>query len=596
LSSKKSNILILSILTLSIAIAAPHTKSLKTPAKCYACDIGLKLILPRLKKENLSDSETVAILQEGCSIFKIQSKAVCFGAINNMKDQVVSVVKELNLSPKEVCSIIPGLQMCWPELSPWDRKTWRVRIPDKNLRFEPRVKFEPEIEKKGKLSLEGKMKSAKMETGSMKILHLSDIHIDPDYTPGASANCKEPLCCRGKSSKHTSFWDRRKNKKANYWYTHDVPACDIPEHFIHAAFKHISKTHKDLDLIYWTGDLPPHNVWEQELMDEHKRLIKLIADMLKQWFPNTPVHYTIGNHESHPVNSFPIHGKSAPLYTAMADAFQPLANLQPEELDMFRSKGFYSTLVKPGFRVVSLNTNLCNNQNFWLLTDSEDPDNSLNFLVSVLKQAEIDDEKVHVIGHIAPGITPDCVRQWSLNYNNIIRRFAPETVTGSFFGHMHVDMFEIITSDDTQKHPIAVNHLSPSLTTYDGGHPAYRVFKTDENHGIQDFWTYISYGTDEELNDPTVEPKWKLEYQASEFYNGTPDAERLQNHLKKSFLDETTFSEFTEIHWKSLLDNYSYEFDKERNGTRCYDDIRCKREFLCPYTSQKSYSECRLFD
>jgi hypothetical protein len=205
LSSKKSNILILSILTLSIAIAAPHTKSLKTPAKCYACDIGLKLILPRLKKENLSDSETVAILQEGCSIFKIQSKAVCFGAINNMKDQVVSVVKELNLSPKEVCSIIPGLQMCWPELSPWDRKTWRVRIPDKNLRFEPRVKFEPEIEKKGKLSLEGKMKSAKMETGSMKILHLSDIHIDPDYTPGASANCKEPLCCRKKVVKAHQF-------------------------------------------------------------------------------------------------------------------------------------------------------------------------------------------------------------------------------------------------------------------------------------------------------------------------------------------------------------------------------------------------------
>ena len=45
-----------------------------------------------------------------------------------------------------------------------------------------------------------------------------------------------------------------KNKKANYWYTHDVPACDIPEHFIHSAFKHISNAHKDLDLIYWTGD------------------------------------------------------------------------------------------------------------------------------------------------------------------------------------------------------------------------------------------------------------------------------------------------------------------------------------------------------
>ena len=596
LSTKKRNLLIFSILSLSIVFSAPTTK---VSPKCFLCRAGLSYIVSRLKEEDITDSETVKLLQEGCTFLKIFPKDVCYGAINNMKNQVVSVVKELDLSTKEVCSIIPGYQGdCWPELSPWDRTQWRVQIPDYNLKFEPQIQG---LTRKKKLTLEGKkLKREAAQTfensqnSGLKILHLSDIHIDPDYSGGSSANCQEPLCCRNSSSKFNAFWKRRKNKKANYWYTHDVPACDIPEHFIHSAFKHISNAHKDLDLIYWTGDLPPHNVWEQDLMEEHKQLIEKIARMIEQWFPGVPVHYTIGNHESHPVNSFPIHNKSSPLYTSMANSFQKMANLDGNELNLFRSKGYYSTLFRPGFRIVSLNTNLCNNQNFWLLTDPEDPDNSLNYLVDVLKKAENANEKVHIIGHIAPGITPDCIKQWSLNYNNIIRRFAPKTVVGSFFGHMHTDMFEIITSDDEQTNPISVNFMSPSLTTYDGGHPAYRIFETNSDYEVSDFWTYISYGTDEELNNPDVEPKWRLEYQASEFYNGKPTPKNMQAFLKDAFVDETKFEEFNEIHWKSLLELHQ-TFDNERNGTHCFSDIRCKRKFLCPYTSQKSFTDCPLF-
>ena len=29
-----------------------------------------------------------------------------------------------------------------------------------------------------------------------KILYISDIHWDPQYTPGLQARCDEPLCCR----------------------------------------------------------------------------------------------------------------------------------------------------------------------------------------------------------------------------------------------------------------------------------------------------------------------------------------------------------------------------------------------------------------
>lgn len=429
----------------------------------------------------------------------------------------------------------------------------------------------------------------------MKILHLSDIHVDPDYEAGVAGSCQQPLCCRKDSIPHKSWAKTYKNKPSNYWYTHDVPHCDIPERFVRAAFEHIAESHKDLDLIYWTGDLPPHNVWEQDLMSEHKRLIALLADMLNQYFPKIPVHYTIGNHESHPVNSFPIHNKTAPLYTKMADSFQKISNLPEPQLENFRKRGFYSALVKPGFRVLSLNTNLCNNQNFWLLLDVKDPDHSLAFLVNELLEAEMNKEKVHIIGHIAPGITPDCVRQWSLNYNRVVRRFQ-KTISAQFFGHWHFDMFEIVANDDEQQNPIGVNFMSPSLTTYDGGHPAYRIFETDNDYQIEDYWTYISTGTDAELNDKSRRPTWQLEYKASELFGGKPTPKRMQDYLRDAFVDFDKFELFHEIKWKSLMTHYAFDFDFERNSTRCFDNIECKRAFLCPYTSQKSFTDCTLFD
>jgi hypothetical protein len=30
----------------------------------------------------------------------------------------------------------------------------------------------------------------------LRVLHISDLHYDPLYTPGLSSQCGEPLCCR----------------------------------------------------------------------------------------------------------------------------------------------------------------------------------------------------------------------------------------------------------------------------------------------------------------------------------------------------------------------------------------------------------------
>ena len=55
------------------------------------------------------------------------------------------------------------------------------------------------------------------------------------------------------------------------------------------------------DFIYWTGDLPPHNVWWQTRSDQLFALDTLTNLFLK-YFPNKKIFPALGNHESAPYN------------------------------------------------------------------------------------------------------------------------------------------------------------------------------------------------------------------------------------------------------------------------------------------------------
>lgn len=61
----------------------------------------------------------------------------------------------------------------------------------------------------------------------------------------------------------------------------------------------------------------------------------------------------------------------------------------------------------------------------WLMLDSIDPAGQLHWLVEVLKSAEDNNEKVHIIGHVAPGQS-DCLLTWRDNYYKIVSRLYME--------------------------------------------------------------------------------------------------------------------------------------------------------------------------
>lgn len=83
--------------------------------------------------------------------------------------------------------------------------------------------------------------------------------------------------------------------------------------------------------------------------------------------------------------------------------------------------GYYTHLVKPGFRIIGLNSNVCYVFNWWLFYKDEDPFGQLKWLVATLEEAEKNKELVHILSHVPTG-SSNCLINWSREYAKIIDR------------------------------------------------------------------------------------------------------------------------------------------------------------------------------
>ena len=61
------------------------------------------------------------------------------------------------------------------------------------------------------------------------------------------------------------------------------------------------RTLQDVELVYWTGDILPHNIWESTV-DEAQKEFRDTVEEIRAAFPHIPVYPALGNHEVHPVN------------------------------------------------------------------------------------------------------------------------------------------------------------------------------------------------------------------------------------------------------------------------------------------------------
>ncbi|KAG4066539.1 hypothetical protein HA402_007175 [Bradysia odoriphaga] len=444
----------------------------------------------------LKSDENFKTLADICITFNVFPPDVCNGLVVKNTPALQFILNRANFDINEFCATLLLNDDCIGNGKSLN-ENWEVTLP---ATPKPRPTNTP---------------LPKENLPSFKVLHLTDIHHDPLYTEGANAVCKEPLCCRDKNQTVENDSDG-----AGKWG--DYRNCDTPKATIDNMFDHIGDVHPDIDYIIWTGDLQPHNIWS-ETKEENLKLLRETVTTLKKKFPNIPVFPAIGNHDSSPVNLFPQPYITDQQYSDkwLLDELDVLwRTWLPENVSTtIKYGGFYSVLVRPGFRIISLNTNYCYFANFWLILNATDPASHLQWLIYELQAAELSNEKVHIIGHISPGYI-DCMRIWSRNYYNIIRRFE-STVTGQFFGHTHGDEFEMFWDDpDDLNRAVNVAYIAPSVTAFSNFNPGYKIYYVDGDHADtsrmvidQECWTF-------NLDDANVQgtPIWYKLYSARSSY------------------------------------------------------------------------------
>ncbi|KAJ6652305.1 hypothetical protein lerEdw1_012715 [Lerista edwardsae] len=101
------------------------------------------------------------------------------------------------------------------------------------------------------------------------------------------------------------------------------------------------------------------------------------------------------------------------------------------------------------------------------------------------------------------------------------RRRFEGTVAGQFFGHTHVDEFELFYDEETLTRPLGIAFVAPSVTTYINLNPGYRIYHLDgvypgSSYLVLDHETFILNLT--EANVPGAVPHWKRLYGAREAY------------------------------------------------------------------------------
>jgi sphingomyelin phosphodiesterase len=71
----------------------------------------------------------------------------------------------------------------------------------------------------------------------LRVLHLTDLHIDFEYQPHTLADCDQPLCCRAVSSSKNKTYDP--SRLAGFWG--DYRNCDVPIWTVENMFEHIAE-------------------------------------------------------------------------------------------------------------------------------------------------------------------------------------------------------------------------------------------------------------------------------------------------------------------------------------------------------------------
>ncbi|UKZ46180.1 hypothetical protein TrVGV298_000379 [Trichoderma virens] len=365
--------------------------------------------------------------------------------------------------------------------------------------------------------------------------------------------------------------------------------CDTPVGLEISMYQAIKNIVPDAALTLFTGDIVDHAIWNTSKPYNQKQISDAYTYM-SQYLGL--VYGTAGNHEADPANAFPpqsISNSSQWVYDALSAQWTRWVGASAEA--QIENIGAYSTKYPNGnLRIISLNTNFYYRMNFWLYQEDieQDPDGQIKWLVSELDAAEKAGERVYIIGHMPIGES-DAFHAGSNYIDQVVNRYS-STIAAMFFGHTHVDHFEVSYSDYSKQdasHAVMASYICPSLTPT-SGMPSFRVYDVDPvTFAVLDTTTYIADMTN--ANFQTTGPVWTKLYSAKEVYG---------SKLNPPVTDPS--AELTPAFWHNvtaLFESNSAMFNqyislKSRgwNVASCTGD--CQKQEICQLRAGRSESNC----
>lgn len=527
-------------------------------AECSACQ-ALLVVLQALA--HLGNDAFVSVITDVCEGLGVEDKDVCAGAIGLEGPILAHDLRGMDIPSKTselFCLTVFGLCQ-WPEVD----TSYSVAVSQK-----PANATRPQPSGQAPL----------------KVVHISDIHVDRNYTTGASYNCTKNICCRPyTASDEPGATDYPAGPYGN-------SACDSPVSLEESLYAAIGDLVPDRAFTIFTGDVVEGAVWlvtdgevTGDLDDAYGRMQGL-----------GQTYAVIGNHDSSPVNSFPPSAVDTTISTQWA--YDTLSSDiegwvgAAAAAQASSNFGSYSMTAEghPGLRIISVNTNFWYRQNFWLYErDLEhDPSGALAWLAAELEAAEAAGERAWVLGHMPLG-SGDAFHDQSHYFDGIVQRFEG-TIAALFYGHTHKDEFEVAYSDYSGRSASTAtmaSYIAPALTPT-SGNPTFRVYDVDPvTFGVLDYTVYYA-----NLSSPTYQtdgPKWEVLYGVKEAYGS------LLNYTDPA-------AELTPAFWHNLTELFEsddavfqeYYARKTRNygSSACTGD--CKTTEICELRAAESQYNC----
>ncbi|KAL7795355.1 Metallo-dependent phosphatase-like protein [Trichoderma ceciliae] len=529
---------------------------IKNAATCTACQ-GILVLLKGLAA--FGDAAFIDVATGLCQLAKVEDDDVCDGTIALEGPIIADSLRNMDLGSANsqlFCGSLLGL--CAEPAVP----QWKVPFPSPK----------PQTSR-----------PASSGKTPLKVVQYSDIHIDPLYVSGSSTNCTKPICCRpytdgDEPGSSTSPAGPNGDHK-----------CDSPVGLEVSMYQAIKEIVPDAALTLFTGDIVDHAIWNTSQPYNEKQITDAYTYM-SQYIGL--VYGTAGNHEANPTNAFPprsISNSSQWVYDTLSDQWARWVGAAEES--EIETIGAYSTKYPNGnLRVISLNTNFYYRLNFWLYRETveRDPDGQIQWLVNELAAAEKAGERVYIIGHMPLG-EGDAFHAGSNYIDQVVNRYS-STIAAIFFGHTHVDHFEISYSNYSSRdaaHAVMTSYICPSLTPT-SGMPSFRVYDVDpETFGVLDTTTYIADMTNPAFQ--TTGPTWTKYYSAKEAYGSKldPPVTDASAELTPAFWHNVTalFESNSDV-----FNQYMSFKSRGWNVAACTGD--CETQELCKLRAARSEDNC----